>query len=752
MTSCLITMAFTTPSVSNAQHKSVISINIANEKQMHDITSYSLFEKSEFSDADINKEIKDVVYLKLNKQVLQEIMDNKNALISINLPSNDGKEMQLTLNNFNILDEGFKVYERGADGIKREVKVEMGQYYRGIVEGSENSLAGFTFQNNQVGAVFSTIDGGNYNLVLNYRNPGVNNDNYILFRERDIRTGSGFKCDVNESFGAVKPTDESTGEKNAFNSCHKLRVSMQGDYKLYQRNGNSTTNSAAYLTLLFNMDAILLNNEGINAVLSDIVVNDVPDGYTFGSSREVLYKFGQVIQSAFDGDITQMVTGYRQGGPNGWAPLGGLAWLDVLCRVPIKVFNQQIADSVWVGPFSMVNNNVINGIEQVPAYSWDVNASVHEMGHNIGSPHTQSCTWPGGAIDDCVQVEDGNCNPGPHPGLNEGTLMSYCHLDNSVGVNFAFGFGPLPGNRLRSRIASKSCLSSFKPTITLTNATTERIANRQCNDGDWTYFYYDNNTADEADDELLLMIDANGQDIGDVDVLGMQVKMTTQSYGSDTGRTVTAPYGAGSWTEFNRTWSVILPTGVSQPTAAVSVRFPYTNQDVLDVKGTYPAATETSLKVVAFKNQAAANNPASALTTDVDFYTNTTGAASTTKWKKGTTGNYNYAEFVTNSGVFGGSVGFRDGETGIGTVKAAGTLAIYPNPATTTLNVQMPEHLKAKESGIVVIDNLGRILNVKTSGVVNGNVAVDISGLSAGVYCIRLMNNGQSFNGYFVKE
>ncbi|KAA5532120.1 T9SS type A sorting domain-containing protein [Taibaiella lutea] len=748
MTSCLIAMAFITPSVSNAQHKSVIGINIANEKQLHNITSYSLFEKSSFSDAAINKEIKNVVYLKLNKQVLQKIMDDKNALISIALPSNDGGTKQLTLNNYNILDEGFKVYERGADGIKKAVNVPMGQFYRGIVEGAANSLAGFTFQNNSVAAVFSTVDDGNYNLVLNYHNPGADNDEYILFRERDIVNGKGFKCGVDESANSIKVNDEGDAAgKNAFNSCHKLRVSMHGDYKLYQRNGSNLANSTAYLTLLFNMDAILYNNEGINAVLSEIVVHTAPDGYTFGGSDEVLVKFAAETLTNFDGDIAQMVTGYRQ---NGWAPLGGLAWIDVLCQAPFKQIDQQSGDTIWVGPYSMVDNNIINDIEQVPVYSWDVEASTHEMGHNIGSPHTQSCTWPGGAIDDCYPVE-GSCSPGPHPGPNEGTIMSYCHLDNSVGIGFAFGFGPLPGNRIRSRIASKSCLSSFKPTTTLTVANTERIANRQCNDGDWTYFYYDNNTADETDDELLLMLDANGQSIGDVDVTGMVVKMTTQGYGSNTGRATTAPYGTGSWTEFNRTWSVTLPSSVTQPDAAVGVRFPYTNQDVLDVKGTYANATETTLKVVTFNNQAAAGSPATATSNDVNFYTNTTGSASATKWKKGTVGNYNYAEFITNSGIFGGSMGFKDGETAIGNVKETGVLSIYPNPAYSVLNVQVPENLKANESIITIVDNLGRVMNVNANK--NGNrLSIDISQLSAGVYCIRLLNNGQGFNGYFVKK
>src|SRR5690606_12109656 len=105
--------------------------------------------------------------------------------------------------------------------------------------------------------------------------------------------------------------------------------------------------------------------------------------------------FGDDMQTmTMNGDIAQMVSGYRQWG---FAPLGGLAWLNVLCVNPISSPDGE-GGSRWVGPYSMSNNDILNNIPQIPIYSWDVNASIHEMGHNIGSPHTQSCTWTGGAI------------------------------------------------------------------------------------------------------------------------------------------------------------------------------------------------------------------------------------------------------------------------------------------------------------------------------------------------------------------
>ncbi|MBK8195225.1 MAG: fibronectin type III domain-containing protein [Lewinellaceae bacterium] len=95
--------------------------------------------------------------------------------------------------------------------------------------------------------------------------------------------------------------------------------------------------------------------------------------------------------------------------------------------------------------------------QNVPVFSWTVEVVTHELGHNLGSWHTQSCNWPGGALDNCYPTE-GGCSPGPAP-ANGGTIMSYCHLTN-YGINFNNGFGTLPGNRIRDKVQAATCLSA----------------------------------------------------------------------------------------------------------------------------------------------------------------------------------------------------------------------------------------------------------------------------------------------------
>ncbi|MFA6058291.1 MAG: zinc-dependent metalloprotease [Taibaiella sp.] len=729
-----------------AQSPNTLASAVQQSLSTQEATNYDLFTLSSQRDVTVDGEINNVIYLKLNKAALNTLKSAASPLISFSLPLRDGNHA-FTLYSYNILDDGFKIYERGSDGKKKAVSIETGVFYRGILTNQLNSLAAFTFNNDDIAAVFSTPESGNYNLVLNYANPGINKDNYLLFREADIKNKRTAKCGVTDAMNKFNhDADNNSAAKGTFGGCHKLRVSMQADHELFLVRNSNMTSCVNYLTSLFNVISTLYNNEGINAVMSETVVNSTPDGYTYGGSDEVLIKFGEETQSNFIGDIAHLVSGYNEGG---WPPLGGLAWLDVLCQTP--VFDQ--GSGVWYGPFSMADNEVLNTIPQVPIYSWDVEASTHEIGHNIGSPHTQSCSWPGGAIDDCYPTE-GGCPSGLSPDPTGGTIMSYCHL-TSYGINFAFGFGPLPGNLIRSKIATKPCLSSFQPLKTLAVTNTTRIANRQCNDGSWTYFYYDNNTAAEADDELLLMIKANGQSIGNVDATGMEVKMTTTAgYATNIGRTVTAPYAQSSWKEANRTWNVTLATGVAQPTAPVSIRFPFTNQDFLDIKGSIPALSQSSqLSVVAFSNQNAANNPSSAPASAVKYYANAT-TADATHWNLGSETNYSYAEFVSNYGIFGGSLGVRASGLGIDdNYDQNQILEVYPNPATNQLNITIPETVRTSKNDLIVFDHLGRmILKKENITLTGGSIQLNIEALSSGVYSIRYSNDGSSFNARFVKK
>ncbi|WP_171036480.1 T9SS type A sorting domain-containing protein [Dyadobacter sediminis] len=70
------------------------------------------------------------------------------------------------------------------------------------------------------------------------------------------------------------------------------------------------------------------------------------------------------------------------------------------------------------GAANLAGAFMISQLEYVPSI-------LHELGHGFGSPHTNSCYWPGGPIDYCASIE-GNCYDKSLESNSNGTIMSAC--------------------------------------------------------------------------------------------------------------------------------------------------------------------------------------------------------------------------------------------------------------------------------------------------------------------------------------
>ncbi|SOE23613.1 Reprolysin family propeptide [Spirosomataceae bacterium TFI 002] len=370
--------------------------------------------------------------ISLSSAVLENIVANKPSFLSLVVPISNKTSFELELIPINIFADNFTVINSNNE----VVDVQLGLFYQGVVKGEKNSIVSFSISDGKVTGLISTDKG---NFVLGKIETS---DSYILYNDKDLNEGSDFECGV--AFDDVNYTEDAFSVPSATISnvgCRAAMIYVEADNQMYLDNGSNMTTTINTVNALMGQVAILYSNENITIQISQLKVWDTVDPYVGTTTTgAMLTSFSNNVGTTFNGDVGHLLSGRNLG--------GGIAGLDVLC-------------SKGTGISAGISNVLVN----VPTYSNDVLVVTHELGHNFGSPHTQSCSWPGGPLDNCVAVEDGPCPPGPAP-VNGGTIMSYCHI-TPAGTNFNNGFGLVPGNLIRLR--TEQCLgSSVIPTNLVT--------------------------------------------------------------------------------------------------------------------------------------------------------------------------------------------------------------------------------------------------------------------------------------------
>lgn len=317
-------------------------------------------------------------------------------------------------------------------------EVFRGKQYQGIHYQSRVSVAALSVFDGQIMAVVSA-NNTQYNLGPDPQNPR----RYLLVKEKDLPPNP-FICHVQDDHpDQNRSKNQNEGaEKSALSvSCKQVRIGFTADFALHSAKGG-VQGTANYLSGLFNVVKLLYRNERIAITFGSLFVYTTPDPWAnINSSFTILYQFSEQNTNNHGSNHLSHFVCSRP------AFLGGIAWLNSLCNIPELRFG-----------FS----NIYNTFSQLPVYSWSVYVLAHELGHNFGSQHTHWCGWqrPDGTVgplDSCYSGE-GQCNAITKPMV--GTIMSYCHI-TAGGIDFTRGFGLVPGNTIRQKLADASCI----PTI-----------------------------------------------------------------------------------------------------------------------------------------------------------------------------------------------------------------------------------------------------------------------------------------------
>ena len=413
------------------------------------VTNLFKIDKASIGNGDF---VEDAVFLTINKEALAKIRNNNKDNFTLVIPFEQDTKLTLKLEKKTYTAADFKITVAENDELTT-LDYNPAVFYSGAVKGQRNALVALNFFEDKVTGVIS-FQGQNYN-VGPYERGGENS--FVIYREQNLNVPNPFECSTEDPVDFhMEPVSSSRSSQNK-----KVGVYIECDNHLYKNLGSNATRVTDFTTGLFNIVSTLYKNEDVELEISEIKIWSTPDPYLNSSAKKARNDFASRLNGNFNGDIAHLLSNYKV---NGTPPNGGSANIDVLCDKAIAV----------------AYTNVTTSYLNYPTFSWTAYAVTHEIGHNLGSPHTHSCLWPTGPIDNCWCPE-GGCTQGPEP-TSSGTMMSYCHLDpgwtkscslssDNPGISFSAGFGQQPGDLIRNKIANASCLSTYTPVVVPFTAT-----------------------------------------------------------------------------------------------------------------------------------------------------------------------------------------------------------------------------------------------------------------------------------------
>ncbi|HAX48742.1 MAG TPA: M12 family metallo-peptidase [Ignavibacteria bacterium] len=395
--------------------------------------------KTGLRSSELEKSVSDAKIVDVNFDVVKEIISRRDDKINISLPF-EGRNLAAALTKFDITNGNTRFTEGTTAGdIILQRKNDYVSYTSDLKD-KNSPLVVVTFFKNDVTALIITEQ-------ETYVFAKISNSNdFIAYKSSKLKIRNEFKCGTDElgipdKITEIQKSLSGNVQNLATSTLLKANIAVESDFEFYTYFGNSVERATNYIISLYvPVSAIYTRDVNVKLeVTYTRVWSTSADPYPDATSSNTLLNSFRNYWNANMQSVPRTIAHFISTRPGG---LGGIAWVNVLC-------------ATGAGSYGYAFSDVDGTFNQLPVYSWDCMVVAHETGHNFGSPHTHSCTWPGGPIDSCYTVE-GGCYSGPQI-ARVGTVMSYCHLNGSI----ALFFGPLPSELIRQRAEFASCMTSI---------------------------------------------------------------------------------------------------------------------------------------------------------------------------------------------------------------------------------------------------------------------------------------------------
>ena len=244
-------------------------------------------------------------------------------------------------------------------------------------------------------------------------------------------------ADAAGAMGPQRPARGPRARRGAVNlgtGCELITLAIDSDQELTGLFGGDTDATLGYIgTLMAATNSIYQRDLGIRLRANYIRLWTEEDPWNAGGTGDELYAFRDLWEAEMghvERDLAHFLSGRGLG--------GGVAWLPGLCNAYGYGLSANLNGSF---PYPIENNSNQN---------WDLIVFGHELGHNVGCPHTHDIGVDGCGTGDCTGAENG-------------TIMSYCHGCPGGLANMSLGFCPENILNVANTLANASCDYTVTP-------------------------------------------------------------------------------------------------------------------------------------------------------------------------------------------------------------------------------------------------------------------------------------------------
>ncbi|MEZ5044540.1 MAG: zinc-dependent metalloprotease [Saprospiraceae bacterium] len=420
---------------------------------------YTVFEyaiSNDFRSLENNVKLEKAAFMTMQATAIEQILAEAPQALTLRIPVSAFQSVRIKLSETKVLSDDFVLQTNTGKTLFAEDFA--GLFYSGVVEDDPTAIAFFSISESGIRGIVSD-QYGNYNL-----GPIDQGGHYIFYPDREKKLEKPVICDTpDDPVSYDFPlNEEQTSRAKAKENENCVKVYVECDFAMYNANGASLGGVFDYVTSLFAGVVTVYAIENIPVELTEIFVWESDDPYSGGDNTSDVLDAFVAERTSFNGNLAHLLTTRSIGGGKAKG-IGGIC-----------------SDSGAL-PYAVSGGLGNTSVPAFPTDSWDLMVFTHEMGHNMGSRHTQACVWNGdntqiddcgnlalttdgedndddGDIDEADEAEGDGCYDNTAPIIPaSGTIMSYCHLVNQI--NLVNGFGPQPGSVIRESYSNGGCLS-----------------------------------------------------------------------------------------------------------------------------------------------------------------------------------------------------------------------------------------------------------------------------------------------------